>query len=132
MFAQSDTFGVSLAGSATDQGAEFTLGYRGRNFAIVPVVVEEDDGTFKQIEATGVDVDGKTEVKEAFSVLGQFEANTVAEAQVNLKTTVGLGKFFATGLAARQLAAGFAAKMASNSGGNGGDQPATPAATTPN
>ena len=36
VFAQSDTFGMSVSGSVTNRAAEITLGYRGNNVAIVP------------------------------------------------------------------------------------------------
>ena len=47
--------------------------------------------------------------KDAFSVLGQFEL--VTEGQ---QAKVGLGKFFATGLAARRLADGFASALSND------------------
>jgi hypothetical protein len=45
----------------------------------------------------------KVKYSDALSVFGQFSVN----ADQGTNTTIGLGKFFATGLAARNLAAGF-------------------------
>jgi hypothetical protein len=53
----------------------------------------------------------KSEGTDALSVLGQFSVDT------NSKTAdVGLGKFFATGLAAQKLADGFSERLAGPTG----------------
>ena len=109
IFGQTHTVGITIAGSPVEQGGEFTLGYRDRDLAIIPVTVTQGDGTVTQLDAN-VFGDERSETaqpdKDAFAVLGQFELN--AEGQ---QANVGLGKFFATGLAARRLADGFADAM---------------------
>jgi hypothetical protein len=113
LFAQSQTFGVSIGGTAQEQGVDMTLGFRDRNFAIVPVSTPQAGGTYTQLAAK-VTADDNASGSDAFSVLGQFDANTDAKT-----ARVGLGKFFATGIAARRLADGFSRRLA-NEGGNAG------------
>ncbi len=102
VFGQSHTVGISIGGSAADQGVDFTLGYKDKDIAIVPVTIEQKDGGNTQIKA-------KAEVghEDALSVFGQFELNSDTK-----QANVGLGKFFATGLAAKVLADGFKEKLA--------------------
>jgi len=106
VFGQSHTVGISINGSATDQGAELTLGYKDRDIAIVPVTIQQADQNNIQLSATTT---GDT---DAFSVLGQFEVNSRAG-----QPEAGLGKFFATGIAARRLADGFASRMGEEQSG---------------
>lgn len=104
IFGTSNTIGISIGGSASEQGGDFTIGYKGQDFALVPVSVHQPDGTEQQI---GVEVDGGQH-RDAFSVLGQFEASAARSGNV---PKASLGKFFATGLAAKTLADGFAKKL---------------------
>jgi len=113
LFAQSQTLGVSIGGTAQEQGVDMTLGFRDRNLAIVPVSTPQAGGTYTQLAAK-VTADDNASGSDAFSVLGQFDANTDAKT-----AKVGLGKFFATGIAARRLADGFSRRLA-NEGGNAG------------
>ena len=101
IFGQSHTVGVSIGGSAIDQGVELTLGYKDKDIAIVPVTVKQADGSSTSVKSTAGDGH-----QDALSVLGQFELNSDAK-----QGEVGLGKFFATGLAAKRLADGFAHKL---------------------
>jgi uncharacterized Zn-binding protein involved in type VI secretion len=109
IFGQTHTVGITIAGSPAEQGGEFTLGYRDRDLAVVPVSVTQGDGTVTQLE-TYVFGDHRSGAdqpdKDAFSVLGQFELSTEGQ-----QAKVGLGKFFATGLAARRLGDGFACAL---------------------
>jgi len=121
LFAQSHTLGVTIGGTAQEQGVELTLGYRDRDIAVVPVSVPQAGGTNTQLNST-VPADTASDsavATDAFSVLGQFDTTSDAKA-----AQVGLGTFFATGLAAQKLADGFSTKLA---GGHG----ATPVATAP-
>lgn len=101
IFGQSHTVGISLGAGTTEQGADFVLGYKDKDIAIVPIAIQTGPGTYAQVGSlSGEDFD------DSFSVLGQFEVNSgTTEAEV------GLGKFFATGAAAKALADGFAAKL---------------------
>lgn len=109
IFGQSHTVGVAITTEATDGGGALTIGYRDRDIAIVPVAVEQADGNRTQLDATVEDSARDTAGidKDAFSVLGQFELT----AETGPAAKAGLGKFFATGIAARRLADGFACAM---------------------
>jgi hypothetical protein len=106
IFGQSHTVGISIGGGAADQSAEFTLGYRDKNIAIVPVVREDESGS-GQLEAhVQKDVNGVLGTDgDALSVLGQFSVDADTQEKVVL------GKFFATGIAARRLADGFVGQL---------------------
>lgn len=101
IFSQSHTVGVSIGGKAADQGVDLTVGYKDSNFAIVPATVKQSNGDSTLVKSTA----GQRH-QDALSVLGQFEVNTDGK-----QVQVGLGKFFATGLAAKRLADGFAHKL---------------------
>lgn len=101
IFGQSQAIGISIGAAASDQGADFVLGYKDKNIAIVPVSLEISPGSFAKIGSES----GKN-FEDAFSVLGQFEASSDIT-----KSNVGLGKFFATGAAAKALADGFSDKL---------------------
>lgn len=103
LFGQANTLGISIGASASDQGGDLVLGYKGQNIAIVPVSVGQPDGSSAQVGAAVGEGFG-----DAYSVLGQFEAKSKTGAAAQ---SAGLGTFFATGLAAKRLADGFAQKM---------------------
>ena len=113
IFAQSNTAGIDIGTSASTQGADFVLGYKGMNLAIVPVTVSQSDGSTAQIEASAGEVHS-----DALSTFGQFSINSNTDAK---SPKIGLGKFFATGQAAKRLADGYAAKL-----GKGKAMPDTP------
>lgn len=103
IFGQSNTIGISIGASVADQGGDLILGYKGHNFAVVPVTVGQPDGASIQIGAAQ-----GPGFSDAYSVLGQFEARAKS---TTASQNAGLGTFFATGLAAAKLAGGFAQKM---------------------
>jgi hypothetical protein len=98
VFFQAHTLGISATASGAQAAPELTLGYRDIDVALVPV----QDSAGRPIRSVQSGV-----YSDALSVLGQFDVNTGAGTAVN----VGLGKFFATGSAARVLAQGFAHKL---------------------
>ncbi len=101
IFGQSQTVGISIGAGASDQGADFVLGYKDKNIAIVPVAIEVSEGNYAQVGSmSGENFD------DSFSVLGQFEVSSDTS-----EGNVGLGKFFATGAAAKALADGFSSKL---------------------
>ncbi len=51
IFGQTQTVGLSIGGSTTDQGAELVLGFKDKNIAIIPVTIRQADGGSTQIEA---------------------------------------------------------------------------------
>jgi hypothetical protein len=162
IFAQYENIGISLSFTATGQGADFTLGSKDRNLAIVPVVQRNDQGEPEYLEASGRGALG-TEY-DALSVLGQFNASTTSASKSgqsasgqgktdsqtqpsansnpgsgNTKTgqdkgtsdtslDLGIGNFFATGQAARELGKGIYASLCNkgkNQGNPGGQQDGT-------
>lgn len=106
IFTETNSIGITVASSPASQGAELTLGYRSLDLAVVPVTVTQADGSVTSLAVAIQNADG-VGAEDAFSVLGQFEADAQAEA-----AAVGLGRFFATGLAAQKLADGFGQKLA--------------------
>lgn len=103
LFARTQTYGITIAGSVPDQGAQLTLGFGDRNLAIVPTT--QSDG--EQIRGTG---EGSN-YQDALSVLGQFEASGRAS-----DVSASMGTFFSTGNAARLLAQGFSCKLGPTQG----------------
>jgi hypothetical protein len=104
LFGQTHTLGVSI-GSTGGAGADLTLGFRDMDIAVVPVTITDEAGIVHQIQSNATNTEQGSGTN-ALSVLGQFEAST--------RTTdpqVGLGKFFATGLAADKLADGFSDRL---------------------
>lgn len=111
IFGQQQTVGISIMGSTPEQSANFDLGYKDRNIAIIPVsVLQPNDGKRSQLSGydnkVAVDTNNKKGIEDTLSVLGQFQVDAEGSTQ-----KVGLGKFFATGLAARILADGFKARL---------------------
>jgi hypothetical protein len=113
LFGQSDTIGISIGASPAEQSGELTLGYKSRNVAVIPLVTMQPDGAKTAVTATVTDEAGNVS-QDAMSVLGQFEADARAA-----PARASLGKFFATGLAARYLAQGFADELAGRAPADG-------------
>lgn len=103
IFGQGTSVGLSIGQSPTTQAPEFVLGYKDANIAFLPTVATKADGDI--ITLGGKSGSGTDGFSETYSVLGQFEVNTPTQIGSG---AVGLGKFFATGLAAQKLSAGFA------------------------
>lgn len=118
VFGQKISVGLTIDASAPEQSGELSLGYKDRNIAVIPVAVKAENadkyqtlgayGPESKSEA-GTDGSGKLAAgaSDAYSTVGQFELATGG----NGTASVGLGKFFATGVAAQILAEGFAAKL---------------------
>jgi hypothetical protein len=102
VFGSTNVLGVSIGGSVADTGGEFVVGYKGLDLAVIPVSAVQS-GTEKFIGATA----GSGHA-DSYSVIGQFSAEAGRSAD---GANAGLGKFFATGIAARNIASGFARKM---------------------
>lgn len=110
IFASSDTLGITIAGAAAETGAEFTLGYKGRDLVVMPSYAEVSDETAVGVESITAQADGVT---DALSVYSHFNANT----PIGFESTegVGLGKVFATGPAAQIASRGVACALILNS-----------------
>jgi hypothetical protein len=100
LFGQAHTLGVSI-GASTAGTPDLVVGFKDANIAHIPTVAKFDNGG-------GVLIQGDVGAghRDAYATFGQFESSTTG-------SSVGLGKFFATGLAARRLADGFACKLSS-------------------
>jgi hypothetical protein len=109
VFGSSNTFGVGISGSAPEQGGEFTLGFKSYDFAVVPVTVHQPDGEEQRIGMKAAE-----RQTDAFSVLGQFSGSSARGTTEAPGTRARLGKFFATGQAAKTLGDGFSHKLAGN------------------
>lgn len=113
IFGQQQTVGLQISATAPEQGASLTLGFSDRNIAIIPVAVKGRDpdapegDRYQRLGSTN-NLTADSDINDAYSTIGQFEMNTGK----NGTASVGLGKFFATGLAAQFLAEGFKAKLA--------------------
>ena len=106
-FGELVTFGLDVGATPGSAGADFTLGYRDRNLAIVPVSAI-NSGRANEIVARS-QKDGKDRF-DALSVFGQFKSQAEpsgGQATPAASTRVKLGRFFATGLAATNLANGY-------------------------
>ena len=99
VFYQATTVGISASTTGSSATPELSLGYRDTDVALVPVT----DQNGQQIRGRNPTGTGGTYFSDAMSVFGQFQVN----ANAGTATNAGLGKFFATGLAAQDLAAGF-------------------------
>lgn len=134
IFGQTETVGITANAGTTQQSGELTFGYRDIDVAIVPTTITDKSGQVQQLKAEIMEQGptGCTHDTDGLSVLGQFDVEVDKKADAAQKgdsattaptgTTpqVTLGKFFATGNAAKRLSDGFAHKL--------GD----PAATTAN
>lgn len=105
IFGQYDSYGLDIKPSVETAGGslfDFSLGYSGKNFAVMPLFALEHGSRYKELGGEGGQFDD-----EAYSVLGQFKADS-ATTSPNLK----LERFFATGLAAQYLSRGLQARIA--------------------
>jgi hypothetical protein len=98
IYLRSDVVGFDIGGSAAEQGAQFTFGYSGRNIAMIPVASLGAGGKVGGLSGQE-SADDKT--SDTYSVFGQFRASTETA-----RLGFGLERFFATGIAARNLAEG--------------------------
>jgi hypothetical protein len=127
IFLQTTTVGISATTTAAQGTPELSLGYRDVDLAIVPVIAGgkkiagkapvNPDGSLNPpapdnaaLALTTADGKKSKSFSDALSVFGQFQVDT--SAAVTSGPSAGLGKFFATGLAARSLATGYECKLA--------------------
>jgi hypothetical protein len=100
VFYQATTVGITVNASPAQGSPEISLGYRDTDVAVVPVT---SGGRSIRAKNPNPNAGAKGKFEDALSVFGQFQVDTSA----GQTPTIGLGKFFATGLAAEQLAIGF-------------------------
>jgi len=113
IFGSTTTFGITVNATPDTQGFDFTLGYKDKNLAIVPVAVTTD-GKIEEITSWSKSCGDR---RDALSVFGQFTSKgdwtlsgsggTAANTTKNQAGHVNLDRFFATGIAASHLANGY-------------------------
>jgi len=111
LFGQAHSVGIAVGTNAANQTPEITVGYKDVDLAIIPTVHDTSNQMIQGKSSDGF--------LDAYSTFGQFEANTQT-------TGVKLGKFFATGLAARRLADGVACDVSSGTQDGCSRRPAVP------
>jgi len=114
VFGQSHMVGISVGTAPSQSTPELAVGYKDFDIAVVPVAILSKDGSVTKdtlrVNSAVASADRKDGYDtDALSVLGQFEVSTKAK-----DPEVGLGKFFATGLAAQKLADGFSCKLSAD------------------
>jgi len=109
IFGQKTNVGLEVSGGVQDQGGSLNLGYKDQNIAIIPVARHFGaNDTELMLLGSANNASETADSNDAYSVLGQFEISSEADGT----PSVGLGKFFATGIAAQNLSEGFQAKLA--------------------
>lgn len=123
-FGELVTMGINIGTGAGTQGVDFTLGYKDQDLAVVPVgAVSRGKGQ----AVTARTMDGPGAEWDALSVFGQFEGQGAQPAGSSPGTRkVALGRFFATGLAATNLAEAYHDGWMGRPAGDAGTTPATP------
>lgn len=101
LFAESTDIGIGLQPNPVG-GAQFNFGYKQRDLALVPIGAIDGTGEVVQRRTKGANG-----AKDALSVFGQFNASATAGGADAAKRKATLGRFFATGLAAQNLAGGY-------------------------
>ena len=119
LFAASNIYGVSIGGNVADTGGEFVVGHKGADFAVIPVSAIQPGGGEELVGAA----DRASLYKDSYSVIGQFGGSAT---KTKKGANAGLGKFFATGTAAQNIAQGFAKKMGVNRTAASGCSPTKP------
>lgn len=106
VFTDQTSVGIDISG--TEQGVDLVLGFKTRSMSIVPVAVmrKDKDGNVVEVVRMGGKDKQKTNdddgvVKDSFSTFGNFTVDTEVR---GVTASVGLGRFFATGVAAQKIA----------------------------
>jgi|SRR5271166_2720993 len=107
VFYQATTLGITANATGGTATPELSLGYRDTDVALVPVATNTGVPITSSLPGSG------GQFVDALSVLGQFQVDTAAATTPH----VGLGKFFATGAAAKRLADGFAGQLSKSTAG---------------
>jgi len=138
-FGQTQTAGIAIGVNPATSVPEITVGYKDANIANVPTAIMQPDGSFLPLNGAAQVGENRTEdsgnERDAYSTFGQFDVNVGTGSSVSQKNEgssgavgsqtvpsgstpdakIALGKFFATGLAARYLAQGFACDVSGGS-----------------
>lgn len=103
VYARTDVVGIELGGSTAEQGGQFTFGWSTRNLALIPVYAP---GAGHAVTGLYGGLNDLSRQNDAYSVLGQFKGETRIG-----QFGFGLSRFFATGIAAKNLASGLRAAL---------------------
>ncbi len=98
IFADKTSVGIDISGS--EQGIDFVLGFKTKSVSIIPVAVRRKDKDGNVTEIIPVQAEDG-EKRDAYSTFGNFTVDTQGETAA---ASVGLGRFFATGVAAQNIA----------------------------
>lgn len=102
VFVRTDSVGINIGGSIAEQGLRFAIGADFDNVALIPPATQGGHGKYTELFAN----DTERSSTDAYSVLGQFKgASTTKGLNLELK------RYFATGLAARNLAEALSAEI---------------------
>jgi hypothetical protein len=96
-----DKTSVGISASTDNGGVEVSVGFDTKSAAIIPVAVrqKDKDGNVTSIVPLQAEEGSK---KDAYSTFGNFTSDTKADGK-NIAVGVGLGRFFATGMAAQNI-----------------------------
>jgi len=125
-FGQTQNVGIAIGVNPATSLPEITVGYEDANIANVPTAIVRPNQKPLLLNGQG---EGKEFQTDAFSTFGQFDVGVEqnsrpksnnddndSDASADPATAkIALGKFFATGLAARLLAQGFACEISKGS-----------------
>lgn len=101
VFTDKTTLGIEASGGG--EGApEISLGFKTTSVAVVPVAVRRQGENGAVAEVVPLQAHAANGSTDAYSTFGNFTTDTSAGAAT---ATVGLGRFFATGIAAQNIAA---------------------------
>jgi hypothetical protein len=98
-FADKTSVGVDI--SASEQGAELAVGFKTKSLALVPIAVRTKDSSGHYTKVNTLQAEDGTK-KDAYSTFGNFTLDSQGEAGT-ASVSVGLGRFFATGVAAQKI-----------------------------
>jgi len=108
LFARTDVYGVDIGGSLAQVGLQFVLGYGNRNIALIPTTAQNASGRTVQINGRENPEDGDRSL-DTLSVIGQFKGETKTS-----QLGYGLERYFATGMAARNIGKGLGLAIAND------------------
>jgi hypothetical protein len=98
VFADKTTVGLEVSGG--EGVPELVFGFKTKSVAIVPIAVRRKDGSGGVAEIVPIQGEAGGGIKDAYSTFGNF----TFDSDVNATTaSLGLGRFFATGVAAQEI-----------------------------
>ena len=100
VFTDKTTLGLEASGGG--EGApEITLGFKTTSVAVIPVAVRGKDQTSGVTDVMPLQAKAADGSRDAYSTFGNFTTDSGVQ---TTSVSVGLGRFFATGIAAQKIA----------------------------